>query len=124
MCSGRAGGAARSASLPPFPLLERVQPLGFVSGTGDEWPSKWDRLGAVTVNHGAAPQVRFPAAGRDRAGTPTPRRTKTHQIECQEHRGLSVRWATLPLHLPALRLAPARAPSTHLSTENISFPRQ
>lgn len=109
---------------PPFPLLEPVQPLSFVSGTGDEWPSKWDRLGAVTVNHGSAPQVRFPAARRDQARAPTPRRTKTHRIECQEHRGQSGRWAPLPLHLPALRPAPAHAPSTRLLTEKIPFPRQ
>lgn len=109
---------------PPFPLLEPVQPLSFVSGTGDEWPSKWDRLGAVTVNHGSAPQVRFPAARRDQARAPTARRTKTHRIECQEHRGQSGRWASLPLHLPALRPAPAHAPSTRLLTEKIPFPRQ
>lgn len=43
-------------------------------------------MGAVTINHGAALQVRFPAAGRDRAGVETPRGTKNHRIECRESR--------------------------------------
>lgn len=106
MSCGRAGGAAR-ALRSPSPSWSPASP-GPGSGTGDEWPRKWDRLGAVTVNHSTAPQVGLPPAGGTEPRTPG---------------GTGILRVGRPVGTaPA---APARAPSAHLSTEKKkAFPRQ
>lgn len=106
MSCGRAGGAAR-ALRSPSPSWSPASP-GPGSGTGDEWPRKWDRLGAVTVNHGTAPQVGLPPAGGTEPRTPG---------------GTGILRVGRPVGTaPA---APACAPPAHLSTEKKkAFPRQ
>lgn len=97
MSCGRAGGAAR-ALRSPSPSWSPASP-GPGSGTGDEWPRKWDRLGAVTVNHSTAPQVGLPPAGGTEPRTPG---------------GTGILRVGRPVGTaPA---APARSPSAHLST--------
>lgn len=103
MSCGRAGGAAR-ALRSPSPSWSPASP-GPGSGTADEWPSKWARLGAATVNHRTAGGASTGGGGRAGARTPG----GTGILRAEGSVGIA----------PS---APARPPSAHLSGDKKKKP--